>query len=133
VKDATGYRLSAIGSVTPSAPLPTPDVSSWEPTDVQEYDRRAMHVEWDPAKDRLNQRKHGIGFEDVRSVFEDPDRIDDYDHRDYGEDRWIVIGKVDSQVVFVVYTNRGGGVRLISARKAAPHEEARYYSRKLHG
>ncbi len=87
-----------------------------------------MNVEWDPAKNRSNFRKHGINFEQARGVFENPARLDEFDDRGYGEDRWIVIGMVGSVVVHVVYTFRNGNVRLVSARKAATHEQARYFS-----
>lgn len=89
-----------------------------------------MNVEWDPAKNWSNFRKHGINFEQIKPVFEDPARIDEYDDREYGEDRWIVIGMVDSTVVHVVYTIRNGDVRLITARRASTHEQARYFSAK---
>ncbi len=88
-----------------------------------------MNVDWDPAKNRSNQRKHGVSFRVAQAVFQDPYRIDDYDDREYGEERWIVIGIVGPVVMYVVYNNRDGDVRLISARKAAPHEQARYFSR----
>jgi len=47
-----------------------------------------MNVEWDPAKNLMNQRKHGIRFESAQMIFQDPDRIDEYDDREYGEERW---------------------------------------------
>ena len=48
--------------------------------------QRAMIITWDPAKNRSNQRKHGISFHDAEAVFQDPDRIDDYDDREYDEE-----------------------------------------------
>jgi uncharacterized protein len=47
--------------------------------------RGAMNITWDPAKNRENQRKHGISFDDAKAVFQDPDRIEVLDDRDYGE------------------------------------------------
>ena len=85
-----------------------------------------MNITWDPAKNRANQRKHGISFDDAKAVFQDPDRIDDFDDLEYDEDRWIVIGLVGSVIVYVIYTIRSGAIRLISARKATSHEQARY-------
>ena len=87
-----------------------------------------MPVEWDPAKNHANQRKHRISFHFAQGVFDDPGRVDDYDDREYGEDRWIVIGLVGSVILYVTYPLRDGTIRLISARKAAPHEQARYLS-----
>lgn len=87
-----------------------------------------MNVEWHPAKNRTNQGKHRISFHFAQGVFDDPDRIDDYDDREYGEERWSVIGMVGSVILYVIYTVRDRDIRLISARKAAPHEQARYLS-----
>jgi uncharacterized DUF497 family protein len=87
-----------------------------------------VSVEWDPTKNRANQRKHRISFHFAQTVFDDPDRVDDYDDREYGEDRWGVIGRAGSVILYVIYTLRNGNIRLISARKAAPHEQARYLS-----
>jgi uncharacterized DUF497 family protein len=101
----------------------------WPPTGGQEYAwERVVSVEWDPAKNRANQRKHRISFHFAQRVFHDPRRVDDYDDREYAEDRWIVIGMVGSVILYVIYTLRDGNIRLISARKAAPHEQAQYLS-----
>jgi uncharacterized protein len=89
-----------------------------------------MNVTWDPAKNRENQRKHGISFDDAKAVFQDPDRIEVLDDRDYGEERWVAIGTMGKIVALVVYTERNSGIRLISARKADPDDTADYYARK---
>ena len=89
-----------------------------------------MNITWDPAKNRENQRKHGINFDDAKTVFQDPDRIEVLDDRDYGEERWVAIGTIGEIVALVVYTERNGGIRLISARKADPDDEADYYASK---
>lgn len=85
-----------------------------------------MNITWDPTKNRENQRKHGISFDHAKAVFQDSDRIDDFDDREYDEERWIVIGLVGSVILYAIYTIREGGIRLISARKATSHEQARY-------
>ena len=89
-----------------------------------------MNITWDPAKNRENQRKHGISFVDAQAVFQDPDRIEVLDDRDYGEERWVAIGTMGKIVALVVYTERSSGIRLISARKADPDDTADYYARK---
>ena len=48
-----------------------------------------------------------------------PDR-----RRDYGEDRYRLLGTVDGRAYVVVYTTRGSAIRIISARKANPKEVA---------
>lgn len=89
-----------------------------------------MNITWDPAKNRLNQRKHGISFRDAEAVFQDPDRIEVLDDRDYGEERWAATGTIGRFIVYVVYTERNGDIRLISARRADPDDEADYYATK---
>jgi uncharacterized protein len=89
-----------------------------------------MNITWDPAKNRENQRKHGISFDDANAIFQDPDRIEVLDDRDYGEERWVAIGTMGKIVALVVYTERNSGIRLISARKADADDTANYYARK---
>ena len=84
--------------------------------------------EWDDNKNIINQKLHdGISFEMAVRVFKDPKRIERYDekHSDT-EDRWNVIGLV-GKVLFVVYTERGDNIRLISARRATKEETEEYY------
>jgi uncharacterized DUF497 family protein len=85
--------------------------------------------DWDPEKDAENQRKHGVDFEDACCVFDDPCRIVVPDERDYGEVRLIATGRVGSQILVVVFTERNGRERIISARKANRREEEMYYER----
>jgi uncharacterized DUF497 family protein len=78
-----------------------------------------LEYEWDSAKAASNLRKHGISFPYATRVFLDPHRQERLDTREeYGEERWIVLGRVDEFVLVVVYTLRGSNIRLISARKA---------------
>lgn len=82
--------------------------------------------QWDDDKARRNKIKHGISFETVALVFEDENRIERYDEEhSVDEDRWITVGKV-GDILFVVYTERGKDIRLISAR-AADEDERREY------
>ena len=86
-----------------------------------------MRFEWDEIKNALNIRKHGIDFSDVADIFNHPmlTMLDDRDN--YGEPRWIALGRIHALIGVVVYTERGGDViRIISARKATKHEVRRY-------
>ncbi|MEJ0075216.1 MAG: BrnT family toxin [Alphaproteobacteria bacterium] len=79
--------------------------------------------EWDDAKAEENYAKHGVDFEAARQVFHDPFALERLDDReDYGEDRFILSGMADGVVLIVVYTERNGRLRLISARRATKHE-----------
>ena len=84
--------------------------------------------EWDPAKDAVNQEKHGIGFADAAAVFDDPDRLEEDSARpEHGEERRLTIGRVGSTVAVVVFTDRHGRRRIISARRASRDERRRYH------
>lgn len=84
--------------------------------------------EWDPAKAASNLRDHRISFPYAARVFLDPYCQQQFDTREeYGEDRWIVLGRVDEWILAVVYTLRGSNVRLISARKADRGENEVYW------
>lgn len=84
--------------------------------------------EWDEKKNQENIRKHGIDFHDIEGIFDDELRIELYDasHSTKEEVRYIVIGFVQ-QVLYVVYTERGEAIRLISARIATESERKLYY------
>lgn len=86
-----------------------------------------MKFEWDEEKNAVNKIKHNISFETAIHVFEDPNYIEipDFEHS-ITEERFIAIGKV-GKVLFVVFTERGENIRLISARIATPAERRLYY------
>lgn len=87
-------------------------------------------VEWDTSKNAANIIKHGVSFETAAYIFNDVNRIEMYDdEHSESEDRYYTIGKVGS-VLFVVYTERGEIIRLISARKASKKEEEMYYGNR---
>ena len=82
-----------------------------------------MEFEWDSAKNEANLKKHGIGFDEARHIFDGPTltRVDD--RQEYGENRDISLGALSPDAVLVVvHTERGGKIRLISARKANRRE-----------
>lgn len=86
-----------------------------------------MNFEWDEDKNSSNKAKHGIDFRDAVHVFDDPRYITREDERDYGEQRFQLIGMAKFGILFVVYTERSGDVvRLISARKATKVERKVY-------
>lgn len=52
-----------------------------------------FRFEWDPRKDTVNLRKHGVGFQEAASVFADANQASVYDEdHSRGEDRWITLG-----------------------------------------
>jgi uncharacterized protein len=86
-----------------------------------------MEFEWDENKNKSNQLKHGISFEEATKIFDDEERVEYQDLRkDYGEDRWKTIGQILGIIFSVTYTLRTAVVRLISARLASPKERDLY-------
>jgi uncharacterized DUF497 family protein len=84
--------------------------------------------EWDAAKARANTEKHDVSFDGAATVFLDPLALTfpDPDHSGQ-EEREITIGyTAGHQVVFVSHCQRGGRVRIISARKATRRERRQY-------
>ena len=85
-----------------------------------------MAFEWDPAKARLNLKKHGIAFEAaVRFEFDTAVTFDDM-RADYGERRQIAIGFIGDRLCVMAFTSRGKKTRIISLRKANAREKRRY-------
>jgi hypothetical protein len=86
-----------------------------------------MEFEWDEHKDAENQRKHRISFEVAVDVFDDPHRLEeDSTKPEHGEERRRVIGNVQGRMVTVIFTDRNGKTRIISARRARDDERERY-------
>ena len=90
-----------------------------------------MDCEWDPAKARVNCAKHGVHFADAVSALEDDEALTIRDPYSVDEERWVTLGMdAMGRILVVVYTWRGENVRLISARKANPHERRQYEESK---
>ena len=88
-----------------------------------------MRREWDPAKDRINQAKHGVSFTDAAELLaSDTDYLEIYDmEHSLNEDRFIAIGPSRLGLLVVVYTEVSEEViRIVSARKATRQENRRY-------
>jgi uncharacterized DUF497 family protein len=90
-----------------------------------------MKFEWDERKNRANIEKHGVGFETASRIFDGPVFTAVDDRFEYGEVRENSIGMVDGVLVLVVtHTDRGGTIRIISARPAK-HAEGTNYEKAL--
>jgi uncharacterized DUF497 family protein len=62
-------------------------------------------------------------------VFKDGNRLERLDaSSDQDEVQWIVIGRVEQAILFVVYTQRGQRTRLFSARRATRYELQGYWT-----
>ena len=92
-----------------------------------------MLFAWDEAKNRANQRKHGVSFESAARVFEDNAAVSYVERVVERQERWHTIGLAGGiTVLLVVHTveeqNGEEKIRIISSRKAAPRERALYDS-----
>ena len=93
-----------------------------------------LSFEWDPKKAASHVRKHGVSCEEARTVFEDDEALllSDPDHST-GEERAVLLGlSAALRALVVVHWERQDGdvIRLISARKADPHERLLYAARR---
>ena len=91
-----------------------------------------IEFEWDPRKDRSNQKKHGVSFDEAATAFYDEEGLllDDPDHSG-NEDHFIILGISSAlSLLVVVHCYRGDNaiIRIISARKAIPAETVFYES-----
>jgi uncharacterized DUF497 family protein len=85
---------------------------------------------WDGEKDKDNQLKHGVSFDEAKSVFYDDmaSIIDDPDHSEK-EDRFVILGMSNHLRVLIVvhcYRENDDVIRIISARKASKQERKGY-------
>ncbi|MEH2123906.1 BrnT family toxin [Nostoc sp.] len=89
-----------------------------------------MRFEWDDNKAKSNFLKHGIQFEEAVTVFADPYLLftEDSIHSQREEREWAIGEIEDGSIVVVVFTMRGEGIRIISARKATKKECQQYES-----
>ncbi len=89
-----------------------------------------LRFEWDEHKDATNAKKHGVSFDEAKSVFLDEHAklIDDPDHSD-DEDHFVLLGLSRTLRLLVVchcYRSEGNIIRIISARKASSREAMSY-------
>jgi len=84
--------------------------------------------EWDSEKNEINIRKHGLSFEQVIPVFEDPFFLERYDreHSSEDEDRYFGLGMLQGILIVATSYTENNRTRLISARVATPKEKEVY-------
>jgi len=90
----------------------------------------AITFDWDPNKNRSNQKDHGVSFEEAETVFYDDNArlISDPEHSQE-EDRFILLGlssRLRMLLVVHCYRQDDEVVRIISARKASRGEQKNY-------
>ena len=82
-----------------------------------------MRIEFDPAKDETNRRKHGISLQAADGFDWDTALEREDDRFDYGEARFITAGHLGGRLVVMVWTQRGEARHIISMRHCHANEE----------
>jgi len=85
-----------------------------------------MDVEFDPAKRKAVLDAGKLDMADAGKIFDGPTLTVQDDRKDYGEFRYITIGRLKSRTVVLVWTPRGEVRRIISLRKANGKEQKAY-------
>ena len=87
-----------------------------------------MSFEWDEEKAKTNIDKHGVSFDEAKTVFDDLLYVDFYDpSHSEDEDRYLAIGESSrGRLLIISYTERGNKNRLISARETTKTERETY-------
>jgi len=89
-----------------------------------------IEFKWDISKAASNKKKHGVTFEEVKSVFYDDFAIQFFDDENSElEDRFLILGfSNQSRVLLICHCEQNSGnlIRIISARKATSKERKLY-------
>jgi len=91
-----------------------------------------LAFEWDRNKARSNLAKHGVSFDEATTALGDPLSITISDplHSEL-EERFVLIGySLRNRLLVVVHAERGGHIRIISARPATGRERLGYEENK---
>jgi uncharacterized DUF497 family protein len=87
-----------------------------------------LKVEWDARKATSNLRKHGVSFEEAKSVLDDPlsQFVPDHDHS-VGEHRFCAVGRsAGGRTLLIICADRGENTRILTARPATAWERKIY-------
>jgi uncharacterized protein len=85
-----------------------------------------VRLEFDPDKRDKTLRDRGLDFADASEVFRGKHKTVNDHRKDYGEKRYITVGRLKGRMIVLVWTPRRGARRIISLRKANPNEQKAY-------
>ncbi|MGQ0561767.1 MAG: BrnT family toxin [Gemmatimonadota bacterium] len=89
-----------------------------------------LEFEWDAAKAKANEKKHGVSFEEASSAFADPLHVVITDPRhSHGEERFVLFGRSNTGRLLAVMHTEREKIRLISARVTTPKERRQHEKR----
>ena len=81
-----------------------------------------MRITCDPRKRKWTLRERGLDLHGANQVFAGPHFTREDERHDYGEPRFITVGRLDGQLVVLVWTPRGRARRIISMRHCHERE-----------
>ena len=87
-----------------------------------------MRFEYDINKSKSNKIKHGIDFEEAKKLWQDPYAFEIPSLNSKDEDRFLVIGQIDSKNYTAIITYRETKIRIISVRRSRTKEMKLYES-----
>lgn len=87
-----------------------------------------MNFEYDKTKSGINKSKHNIDFEEAQKLWEDPYSFEIPSPQSEDEDRFLVLGQIDSKNYTAIITYRDTNIRIISVRCSREKETKLYES-----
>lgn len=87
-----------------------------------------MNFEYDKTKSSINKSKHNIDFEEAQKLWEDPYSFEIPSPQTEDEERFLVLGQIDSKNYTAIITYRDTNIRIISIRRSRTKETKLYES-----
>ena len=87
-----------------------------------------MNFEYDENKSKHNKSKHGIDFEEAKGLWHDPYAFEIPSKQSRDEERFLVLGAINSKNYTAIITYRGENIRIISVRRSREQEIKLYES-----
>ena len=87
---------------------------------------KQREFEFDKNKSIINQNKHGISFEEAKLLWSDPNSLVVPAKIIDNEERYALIGKINTKCYVAIFTLRASKYRIISVRRCRKNEEKHY-------
>jgi len=87
-----------------------------------------MKFEYNGTKSSSNKSKHNIDFEEAQKLWEDPYSFEIPSPQSEDEDRFLVLGQINSKTYTAIITYRDENIRIISVRRSRDKESKLYES-----
>jgi uncharacterized DUF497 family protein len=87
-----------------------------------------MRFTWHEPKRQITLKQRGLDFAQAEQIFAGPIFTFEDDRKDYGEQRWVTLGFLQTTVVVIVHTENEDEIRIISMRKAEKDEQHLFFT-----